>query len=84
MDLLKTEDGHGHVHQVIPDDAHFVPHKNGLDKSDMRKAFDSAALASFYFDAEALVVKRSGHGAHQQDVRVFVAKGLKSEGISVA
>jgi len=74
VDLLKTEDGHGHVHQVIPDDVHCVAHKGGLGESDMRKAFDSAGLTSFHFNPKALRVQHHGHDAH-----LFTTRGIKPQ-----
>jgi hypothetical protein len=71
VDLLKTDGGHGHIHQVIPDDTYYVAHKGGLDEFDMRKAFESAGL-SFEFNPKALRVQHNGY-----DVHLFTAKGIK-------
>lgn len=74
IDLLKTDDGHGHVHQVEPlvGDTHYVAHKGGLWEDDMRNAFESARLSSFEFDTKALRVQQHGHDAY-----LFTAKGIK-------
>lgn len=75
VDLLKTDDGQGHFHHVAPDDVDYVAHKGGLGEVDMRRAFESAGLSSFDFNAKALRVRHHGHDTH-----LFTAKGIKPGG----
>ncbi|KAG6839979.1 hypothetical protein C0991_009917 [Blastosporella zonata] len=78
VDLSKRSDSeerahgdghHGHAHHpLIPEKFHhLVPHRGGLDESDMRKAFESAGLA-FSFE-DGLTAKN--------DTKLFLAKGIK-------
>ncbi|KAG6831248.1 hypothetical protein H0H87_005814, partial [Tephrocybe sp. NHM501043] len=69
VDLTKhTGDGHVH-HPSIPEKFHhLVPHRGGLEESDMRKAFEGAGLESFSFE-DGLTARN--------DAKLFLAKGSK-------
>ncbi|KAG6828358.1 hypothetical protein H0H92_008246 [Tricholoma furcatifolium] len=70
VDLAKRpgENPFDHVHAPKHVVDHIVPHRGGLDESDMRAAFENAGLQSFTYD-DGLV------GRH--DARLFIAKGVK-------
>ncbi|KAG6915304.1 hypothetical protein DXG01_012227 [Tephrocybe rancida] len=76
VDLAKNSGEHTHEHDhahaphsLIPKDFHhLVPHRGGLDESDMRKAFEGAGLGSFSFE-DGLTARH--------DVKLFLAKGIK-------
>jgi hypothetical protein len=58
---------------VSPDEvAHIVPHRAGLSREDIEKAFTGAALVSFSFETVA-----SGR-LHGMEVDFFLAKGVKA------
>ncbi|KAG6819803.1 hypothetical protein H0H93_008498 [Arthromyces matolae] len=78
VDLMKNTGTHSHGtrshgpgegHTLIPEKFHhIVPHKGGLDQSDIKKAFEGAGLESFLFD-DSMIGK--------DDARLFIAKGIK-------
>jgi ubiquinone/menaquinone biosynthesis C-methylase UbiE len=76
VDLLNTDDGHRHVHQMIPGDTNYVAHKGGLGEVEIRNAFEYAGFSSFEFNSKALRVQHRGRDAH-----LFTAKGLKRLGM---
>lgn len=46
VDMVYREDGY----EFLPEHEHVVPHKHGMSKQDMQKAFDSANLTLKAFE----------------------------------